>query len=108
MIIVLVGPRPKSPKKPLYLNISIFKRYTLLIIHFASSLLELTMAEPRKLQKSLRSYTPSSKPQKLYIFVMGLTGAGKSTFISTVTEDDTIPIGTAADVEGGKGVLSFQ
>jgi hypothetical protein len=31
--------------------------------------------------------------QKIYIAVMGVTGAGKSTFISTVTGNDSIEIG---------------
>ena len=37
----------------------------------------------------------------LHILVMGLTGAGKSTFISTVTGDDSIEIGTDDDMDGG-------
>lgn len=41
------------------------------------------------------------KPQVLYILVMGLTGAGKSTFISIVTENADIPIGEASQMDGG-------
>ena len=33
------------------------------------------------------------KLPKVYIPVMGLTGAGKSTFISLATEDESVPIG---------------
>ena len=35
-----------------------------------------------------------------YILVMGLTGAGKSTFIPVVTETDSIPIGQDEDMDG--------
>ena len=44
----------------------------------------------------MRAGTLASEPQKLSILVMGLTGAGKSTFISVLTENDDIPIGDAA------------
>jgi hypothetical protein len=37
----------------------------------------------------------------VYILVMGLTGAGKSTFISVVTGREDIPIGTDAELDGG-------
>ena len=44
----------------------------------------------------------AARPKKtLYILVMGLSGAGKSTFISIVTENDTIPIGAASNLMGG-------
>lgn len=45
---------------------------------------------------------PALKKKILYILVMGLTGAGKSTFISVVTENEKIPIGVPSDLEGGK------
>lgn len=38
----------------------------------------------------------------LYILVMGLTGAGKSTFISVLTGNENIPIGVAGDLDEGK------
>ena len=38
----------------------------------------------------------------IYILVMGLTGAGKSTFISVVTGNTKIPIGEPEDMDGGK------
>lgn len=41
------------------------------------------------------------KRKTLYILVMGLTGAGKSTFISVVTGNEDIPIGVAGDLDGG-------
>ena len=43
------------------------------------------MAPNHKLQKTLRTPSAGGKPRKLYILVMGLTGAGKSTFISVLT-----------------------
>ncbi len=56
------------------------------------------------LQKTLRSSGPQAMKEvrEVYILVMGLTGAGKSTFISIVTEDDTIPVGKVDDMDGGK------
>ena len=51
-------------------------------------------------QKMLRP--PSSaqvQVREIYILVMGLTGAGKSTFISVVTGDDKIPIGKSDDMD---------
>jgi predicted GTPase len=52
------------------------------------------------LQKTMRPSGAHSK-REIYILVMGLTGAGKSTFISVATEDDTIPIGEQDDMDGG-------
>ena len=43
------------------------------------------MAPNHKLQKTLRTPSAGQKPRKLSILVMGLTGAGKSTFISVLT-----------------------
>ena len=40
-------------------------------------------------------------PEKLYILVMGLTGAGKSTFIYDLTGNSKIPIGKASDLHRG-------
>ena len=59
---------------------------------------------PRHLQKTMRGSTSHSTPEtmEIYILVMGLTGAGKSTFISVVTEDPTIPIGEQDDMDGGE------
>jgi ABC-type proline/glycine betaine transport system ATPase subunit len=56
------------------------------------------------MRKSLR---PSAEDdaleiREIYLLVMGLTGAGKSTFISVVTEDDSIPIGKQEDMDGGE------
>ncbi|KAL8697170.1 MAG: hypothetical protein Q9201_007267 [Fulgogasparrea decipioides] len=52
---------------------------------------------------SQRSLRPLPKAQtqvrQIYILVMGLTGAGKSTFISVVTEDDAIPIGEPGELD---------
>ncbi|KAL8727074.1 MAG: hypothetical protein Q9181_005833 [Wetmoreana brouardii] len=51
-------------------------------------------------QKSLRPpQTVQNQVQQIYILVMGLTGAGKSTFISVVTGDDTIPIGEPGELD---------
>lgn len=50
-------------------------------------------------QKMRRPTRP--KKHALYILVMGLTGAGKSTFISVVTGNKDIPIGAASDLIGG-------
>jgi predicted GTPase len=52
------------------------------------------------LQKTMRRSGAYSKLE-IYILVMGLTGSGKSTFISIATEDDTIPIGEQDDMDGG-------
>jgi predicted kinase len=38
----------------------------------------------------------------VYTLVMGLTGAGKSTFISIATENDTIEVGKDDDMDVGK------
>ena len=46
------------------------------------------------------------KKHTLYFLVMGLTGAGKSTFISVVTGNEDIPIGAASDLVGGTLFLS--
>ncbi|KAI4258488.1 MAG: hypothetical protein L6R42_005069 [Xanthoria sp. 1 TBL-2021] len=53
-------------------------------------------------QKNLRLPQPQAEVRDIYILVMGLTGAGKSTFISVVTGDDTIPIGAEGDMDSGK------
>ena len=37
----------------------------------------------------------------VYILVMGLTGAGKSTFVSVATENEDIPIGEDGELDGG-------
>jgi hypothetical protein len=67
-----------------------------------------TMSEHMR-HKTMRSKGPSKKHlprvRSLYILVMGLTGAGKSTFISTVTENPGILVGSAEDLEGGTRVL---
>lgn len=58
---------------------------------------------PHKLRKTVRSgsnVVPIER-HEVYILVMGLTGAGKSTFISIVTEDDSIPVGEDDDMDGG-------
>ena len=52
-------------------------------------------------QKTKSSEVSRSKPRKLYILVMGLLGAGKSTFISVLTGNPDIPIGKAAELDGG-------
>ncbi|KAL8710285.1 MAG: hypothetical protein Q9220_005055 [cf. Caloplaca sp. 1 TL-2023] len=48
----------------------------------------------------MRTRTPGFTPEKLFILVMGLTGAGKSTFISILTGNNDIPIGMAAQMSG--------
>ncbi|KAL9603995.1 MAG: hypothetical protein Q9219_000757 [cf. Caloplaca sp. 3 TL-2023] len=50
----------------------------------------------------MRTGTLSTGPEKLYILVMGLTGAGKSTFIKDLTGNPNIPIGAASDLQRGK------
>ncbi|KAG8526064.1 uncharacterized protein KY384_000826 [Bacidia gigantensis] len=55
------------------------------------------MNKTRKLQKTIGG---GQDHEKLYILVMGLTGAGKSTFISILTGNTDIPIGTAAEMDG--------
>lgn len=57
----------------------------------------------RTLQKSLRPSVPAPTVEirEVYILVMGLTGAGKSTFIAVVTGDEGIPVGDAGTMEGG-------
>ncbi|MCJ1478845.1 hypothetical protein MMC13_007529 [Lambiella insularis] len=52
------------------------------------------------MQKTLHSGTSAEKARSVYILVMGLTGAGKSTFISVVTGDPDIPIGEAGELDG--------
>ncbi|MCJ1246881.1 hypothetical protein MMC30_004090 [Trapelia coarctata] len=56
-------------------------------------------SRPPLTQRNLRSAVSHSitETRVLYILVMGLTGAGKSTFISIVTEDDTIPVGASLE-----------
>jgi ABC-type proline/glycine betaine transport system ATPase subunit len=51
----------------------------------------------------MRSAVPAAtiEIRIIYILVMGLTGAGKSTFISVVTENDQIPIGRPGVLSGG-------
>lgn len=56
-----------------------------------------TLMPPRTIQTKMRAARPK---KTLYILVIGLSGAGKSTFISTVTENDTIPIGAASNLMG--------
>ena len=46
-----------------------------------------------------------AKPRKLYILIMGLTGAGKSTFIYTLTGNTNIPIYDASQMR--RGINSF-
>ena len=46
------------------------------------------------------------KKQTIYILVMGLVGAGKSTFISILTENKDIPVGSASDMDGGAQLFS--
>ena len=58
---------------------------------------------PRRLHQTMRGGAADSMiPQKLYILIMGLTGAGKSTFVYTLTENKDIPIGDAGQMHGGK------
>lgn len=51
---------------------------------------------------------PGFKKRTLYILVMGLTGAGKSTFISVITGNENIPIGVAGDLDGGMQMHVFN
>lgn len=68
----------------------------------------MALQPPSKLRKSVRlgSNVGPTERHEIYILVMGLTGAGKSTFISTVTEDDSIPVGEDDDMDGGLLKLS--
>ena len=52
---------------------------------------------------TMRSAVPTTKVEIriVYILVMGLTGAGKSTFVSVVTENEDIPIGKDGELDGG-------
>lgn len=59
------------------------------------------MMNRQRLQLTRRARTLSPEPRRLYILVMGLTGAGKSTFISMLTGNENIPIGNAAQMHGG-------
>ena len=54
-------------------------------------------------KKTMRSAVPTTKVEIriVYILVMGLTGAGKSTFVSVVTENEDIPIGRDGELDGG-------
>lgn len=62
------------------------------------------MSAPHKLHKTMRAGAVNSEnPRKLYILVMGLTGAGKSTFVYMLTGNEDIPIGDAGQMHGGKG-----
>ena len=64
-------------------------------------------SDPRLLstlvQKTTRSSDPSDdvEVRVVYILVMGLTGAGKSTFISVVTGNNKIAVGDAGVIGGG-------
>lgn len=51
---------------------------------------------------------PGFKKKTLSILVMGLTGAGKSTFISVITGNENIPIGVAGDLDGGTQLHVFN
>ena len=53
------------------------------------------------LRKTLRPSNEAENVKEVYILVMGLTGAGKSTFISIVTGDDSIPIGKDDELDCG-------
>lgn len=54
-------------------------------------------------KKTMRSAVPTATVEIriVYILVMGLTGAGKSTFVSVVTGDEDIPIGKDGELDGG-------
>lgn len=54
-------------------------------------------------RKTMRSAIPATTVEIriVYILVMGLTGAGKSTFISVVTGNEDIPIGKDGELDGG-------
>ena len=54
----------------------------------------------------MRHSVSGRRLQKLYVLVMGLLGAGKSTFISVITGNDKIPIGAATDIDGGKCMVN--
>ena len=60
-------------------------------------------------KKTMRSAVPTTKVEIriVYILVMGLTGAGKSTFVSVVTENEDIPIGKDGELDGGALKHSF-
>lgn len=54
-------------------------------------------------QKTMRSTGLSNNVEvrTVYILVMGLTGAGKSTFISVATGDEDIAVGHDGTMDGG-------
>ena len=54
-------------------------------------------------RKTMRSAIPATTVEIriVYILVMGLTGAGKSTFVSVATENEDIPIGEDGELDGG-------
>ena len=54
-------------------------------------------------KKTMRSAVPTATVEIriVYILVMGLTGAGKSTFVSVVTGNEDIPIGKDGELDGG-------
>ena len=54
-------------------------------------------------KKTMRSAVPAATVEIriVYILVMGLTGAGKSTFVSVVTGNEDIPIGKDGELDGG-------
>ena len=54
------------------------------------------------LPKTMRLNDPvdNLEIRSVYILITGLTGAGKSTFISVVTGDDTLAVGDAGTMDG--------
>ena len=48
------------------------------------------------------------RKKTVYILVMGLLGAGKSTFISIITGNKDIQVGSASDMEGGAQLVSHS
>ena len=59
-------------------------------------------------KKTMRSAIPAATVEIriVYILVMGLTGAGKSTFVSVATENEDIPIGQDGELGGGMYIFA--
>lgn len=61
--------------------------------------------QKRHLLQTMRPPHEAENVKEVYILVMGLTGAGKSTFVSIMTGDDSIPIGKDDELDCGGSTL---
>ena len=78
--------------------------YSFLLNQHHLTLSNMASTSNAQLKKTLRD-TSMIENVPVYLLVMRLTGAGKSTFIKTVTGDDTIKVGEDDDMFGGKSSL---